>query len=386
MAKDYYETLGVDRSASADEIKAAYRKLAKQYHPDMNKGDESAAEKFKEINEAYQVLSDEEKRRQFDTFGTAGPGGPGGTGGFGGGGFDFNFGGGGGFEDILNSIFGGGFGGGFGDAFAGGAGAQQTARRGPQRGSTIRLQMRITFDEAAFGTTKDVTFSRVESCKECAGSGAKPGTGSHTCERCGGSGQVRTEQRSIFGTVASVEECPDCHGKGTVPDEACSACRGTGTITRKVREHIDIPAGVDSGQVLTLRGQGNAGENGGPPGDLMIVISVKPSRLFRRVGYDLELELSINMAEAALGTEVEVPTLDGKVRYRIPEGTQSGSVFRLKNLGVQHLHSPQKGDLYIRVNVVIPKRLSEKQKKLLRSFADKTKLQKPEFSKPPELR
>lgn len=379
MAKDYYETLGVSKDASADEIKSAYRKLAKKYHPDMNQGDESASETFKEINEAYQVLSNDEKRRQYDTFGTAEPGAAGGPGGFGG--FDFSgFGGRGGgftgggftdFSDLFENIF-------------GGTASRQEPQNGPRQGASIRLSERITFAEAAFGTDREVSYMRTEDCTACGGSGAKPGTSRHTCTRCGGTGQIREQRNSLFGSMTTVEECPECHGQGTVPDEACDMCNGSGIIRKQTRVRVDIPAGIADGQIITLRGEGNAGINGGPAGDLQIVISVKPDKLFERVGYDLLLDLEINMVQAALGAEVEVPTLDGKLRYKIPEGTQSGTIFRLKGQGIKHLGSTRKGDLYVKVDVRIPKRLNEKQKKLLRGFADKTRLQKPEFSKPKE--
>lgn len=380
-SKDYYETLGVDKTASADEIKTAYRKLAKQYHPDMNSGDEEAAVRFKEINEAYQVLSDDQKRQQYDTFGTAGPGAGPGPGGFGGGGFS-----GGGFEfGDLGSIFEQMFGGGaFAGSPFGSAGSATSARRGPMQGSSIRVNMRITFDEAAFGTHKEISFQRIETCEACAGKGTAPGSDMHTCARCGGSGRVRQEQRSMFGSFVTEEECPECGGRGVVPDEACKQCKGSGTVRRQARVSVDIPAGIDSGQILTVRGQGNAGIDGGPPGDLLVAIAVKPDKLFERVGYDLLLDLKINMVQASLGEEIEVPTLEGKVRYKVPEGTQSGTVFRLKGKGIQHIGSTRVGDLYVRVEVVVPKRLSEKQKKLLRAFADKTRLQKTEFSKPQE--
>lgn len=380
MAKDYYEILGVDRSASADDIKSAYRKLAKKYHPDMNQGNEDAAVRFKEINEAYQVLSDETKKRNYDTFGTADPGSPGsggGSGPFGGyspfgdsGAWSFQ-GDGFGFEDIIDNLFGGGM-------------RSQRSSRGPSQGSSIRMQLQITFEEAAFGAKKEITYKRLENCAECGGTGAKPGSGTHQCDRCGGTGVIHEQQRSIFGSVDAASVCPECEGKGTVPNEKCSACKGQGTVRRQVKVSVDIPAGIDTGQTITIRGDGNASTNGGPPGDLLIVIGVKPSKLFERVGYDLLLNLKINMVQATLGDEVEVPTLDGRVRYEIPEGTQPGTLFRLKGKGIRHLRSKAVGDLYVRVDVAIPKRLNGRQKKLLNQFADKTKLAKAEFSKPTE--
>lgn len=379
MAKDYYETLGVSKTASADEIKKAYRKLAKQYHPDMNQNDADAAAKFKEVNEAYQVLSDDQQRKQYDMFGQAGPQGAGGAGGFGGfegfggtGGFSgTGFDGFSGFSDIFESFFGGGM-------------RSQTRSNGPRQGSSIRVHLRITFMEAALGTTKEIQFERIEKCPSCEGTGGKPGTGRHTCEHCGGTGQVRVEQQSLFGTTVTVQECPECGGIGTIPDDACEACRGRGTIKKQARINLNIPAGIDTGQTLTLRGEGNAGENGGGPGDLLVAITVKPDKLFERVGADLLLNLKINMVQASLGDEVEVPTLTDTVRYKIPAGTQPGTVFRLKGKGIRHIGSTRTGDLFVKVEVGIPKRLNSKQEKLLRSFADKTKLPKSEFSKPTE--
>lgn len=363
MAKDLYETLGVEKSASAEEIKSAYRKLAKQYHPDMNKGDDGAAQKFKEINEAYQVLSDDQKRQQYDTFGSAdGPGQGGFGGGYGGQGFE----GFGGFGDIFENIFGGGM---------------RSRPAGPQKGPDIRVNMKITFEEAAFGVKKEIALNRTEACGECGGTGAKDGK-KHTCPTCNGSGQERVSQQSIFGNFVNVQTCSTCGGEGSIADQPCSACKGAGTNTKQRNIAVNIPAGIDNGQVITMRGEGNAGRRGGPAGDLQIYISVKPDKLFERMGYDLYLDLSINMVQAALGEEIEVPTLDGKVRYKIPEGTQPGTVFRLKGKGIKNLNSTRMGDLYVRANVEIPKRINDKQKKLLQEFAAKAKMTQNEFSKP----
>lgn len=366
MAKDFYETLGVDKSASADEIKSAYRKLAKKYHPDLNKGDEGAAQKFKEVNEAYQVLSDDQKRQQYDMYGNADMGGAGfnGQGGFGG------FEGFGGFGDIFDNIFGGGM--------------RGRPQNGPQRGSDIRVGMRLDFEEAAHGVRHDVTVTRLEQCDECGGTGAKAGTERRTCPTCNGTGQERVQQQTMFGSFVNVQPCRTCGGEGTIVDTPCEKCRGKGTIQQQRTISVSIPAGIDNGQVLTMRGEGNAGKRGGPAGDLQIVISVKPHKLFERLGNDLYLDMDITMMQAALGDEVEVPTLDGKVRYKVEPGTQPGTVFRLKNKGIQHLNSSRMGDLYVRANVQIPKKLNERQKKILRDFEDKirTKDKETSFSKP----
>ena len=376
MAKDFYETLGVDRTATADEIKSAYRQLAKKYHPDLNRDDtDGAAQKFKEINEAYQVLSDPKKKEMYDTYGATGPQAGGTT--WGGGQTYDPFGGSMDIESILEQLFGN-----RGFAEHGFGGTNRGPSRGPTQGTSIRIQLSITFEEAAFGTKKEIKYKRLAECDQCKGTGQKPGTGSHTCARCGGRGVVTGQQRSIFGTVSTAEACPDCDGKGTIPDEPCAACKGSGMVRQQTRVTISIPAGIDTGQILTLRGDGNASPDGGPPGDLLVVVTVKPDKLFQRVGYDLLLDLEINMVLAALGGEIEIPTLDGKVRYEIPEGTQPGTRFRLKGKGIRHEGSRGAGDLYVRVDVAVPKRLNARQKKLLSQFADKTKLQKPEFSKP----
>lgn len=377
MASDYYKTLGVEKDASAEDIKKAYRKLAKEFHPDRNKGNEEAAQKFKEINEAYQVLSDDQKRQQYDTFGNAdfGAGGPG-AGGFDFGGFDF-----GGFSGSGFSGFSG-----FSDIFdMFGNMGRNVRRRGPQRGADLRVNLRITFEEAAFGTKKTIHVTRTEKCEECGGTGEKRGTGRHTCHRCGGSGEVREPQQSFFGGQTSiVRECPECDGRGTVADEPCAACRGKGTVQKTRTITVTIPAGIDNGQGLNLPGEGQAGEQGGPPGDLLVYVTVKPDRLFMREGSDLLLVMEISMVQAALGDTIEVPTLDGHVRHKIPEGTQPGTVFRIRGKGIKNLNSSRVGDLLVRVEVTVPKRLTEKQKKLLKDFAAKARLPKVEFRKPRE--
>ena len=293
--KDYYQTLGVERGASADEIKKAYRQLAKKYHPDLNRDDENAAQKFKEVNEAYQILSDDQKRAQYDQFGSSAfdgsSGASSGYGGFGGSGF-------GGFEDIFESFFGGG----------------ASRRRDPARGSDIETSIRIDFEEAAFGVKKDITINRYESCDACEGTGAKKGTGKRTCPTCGGSGQVRHS----MGGFLNITTCQQCGGSGEIIDDPCEVCGGTGKVSRKRTISINIPAGINDGQTLTLYGQGNAGDHGAPVGALLIYVRVKPHKRFKREGADLYLEMPISFGQAALGCELQVPTLEGEVKYKIP--------------------------------------------------------------------
>lgn len=350
--KDYYQTLGVERGASADEIKKAYRQLAKKYHPDLNRDDENAAQKFKEVNEAYQILSDDQKRAQYDQFGSSafdGSSGAGsGYGGFGGSGF-------GGFEDIFESFFGGG----------------ASRRRGPARGSDIETSIRIDFEEAAFGVKKDITINRYESCDACEGTGAKKGTGKRTCPTCGGSGQVRHS----MGGFLNITTCQQCGGSGEIIDDPCEVCGGTGKVSRKRTISINIPAGINDGQTLTLYGQGNAGDQGAPVGALLIYVRVKPHKRFKREGADLYLEMPISFGQAALGCELQVPTLEGEVKYKIPAGTQTGTVFRLREKGIKYLRQDRKGDLFVEVNVEIPRKLTERQKELI---AELEGMEKPE--------
>ena len=356
--RDYYEVLGVSKGADEKEIKKAYRKLAMKYHPDRNPDNKEAEEKFKEINEAYEVLSDETKRRNYDQFGHEGVNGQGGFGGQGFGGF----GGAGGFEDIFGDIFGDMFGGGFG-----GSGRQR--RRGPERGADIRQSVTIDFEEAAFGKKVSIKLNRSEECNECHGSGAKPGTSKKTCPTCNGSGEVRTVQRTPFGNIASSRTCNECHGEGEIIESPCSKCHGTGS-TRKVKTiEVDIPAGIDDGQMIKLSGQGEVGSKGGPRGDLYIVVNIRKHPLFTREGYDVYLEMPVSFSQVALGGEIEVPTLDGKVSYNVPAGTQTGTVFRLREKGIQKLRSNSRGDQYVKVVVETPKHLTEKQKELLRELA-----------------
>lgn len=348
--RDYYEVLGVDRNASSDEIKRAYRKLAKQYHPDVNTGDkDAAAEKFKEVSEAYEVLSDEDKRRQYDTFGHAAFDGSRGGGGFGG--FDMS---GFGFGDIFESFFGGG---------------RSSARRyGPVRGADLRMELRITFEEAAFGVTREVTINKDVTCEACSGSGAKKGTQPVTCTACGGTGQIRQHHSSVFGSFVNVSDCPSCGGRGSIIKEPCDACGGRGIQNKPRTIKINIPPGIDDGQVITLRGEGAAGERGGDPGDLQIFIGVAPHKYFKRDGYDLYLDMTVSFVEAALGAELSVPTLEGTAKLKMGAGTQTGTMFRLKDKGITYLRSSRKGSLYVRVNIEVPEKLTEKQKSLLREF------------------
>ena len=354
--RDYYDVLGVDKSADATAIKKAYRKLAMKYHPDKNPGDKEAEEKFKEINEAYEVLSDETKRRNYDQFGHEGVNGQGfgGAGGFGGQGF-------GGFDDIFGDIFGDMFGGGF-------SGGSRQRRRGPERGADIKQRVNISFEEAAFGKKVQVKINRSEECDQCHGSGAKPGTSKKTCPTCHGSGQVQSVQRTPFGNIASTRTCSTCNGEGEVIDSPCSKWHGKGSIRKTKTIEVDIPAGIDNGQMIKLGGQGELGTRGGPRGDLYIEVNVQSHPLFTRDGYDVYLEMPITFAQATLGDKIQVPTLDGKVEYEVPEGTQTGTVFRLREKGIPKLRSNSRGDQYVKVIIDTPKKLNEDQKELLRKF------------------
>ena len=352
MAKrDYYEVLGVDKGADEATIKKAYRALAKKNHPDVNPGDKDAEERFKEINEAYQVLSNPQKRAQYDQFGHDGPQG------FGGGGYsDFSgFGGGfGGFEDIFSSFFGGG--------------ASSQRRNGPVRGDDLRYDLTISLDEACFGCEKEINLVRDEECPECKGTGAKPGSKVETCSTCQGTGQERVIQNTPFGRIQNVRTCSRCKGSGKIITEPCSKCHGRSKIRVSKRKTVKIPAGISDGQIVTVRGQGALGERGGQPGDLLIVISVKRHKLFQRDGDNLYIEMPLTFTQAALGAELDVPTLKTPVKYKFPEGTQPGQVFCIKGEGVTHLRGNGRGDLYVSAVVEIPKKLTEKQKDLLRQF------------------
>ncbi|MGI5849639.1 MAG: molecular chaperone DnaJ [Christensenellales bacterium] len=351
--RDYYEVLGVGRDASGDEIKKAYRKLAKQYHPDVNEEKEAAAEKFKEASEAYAVLSDENKRRQYDSFGHAA--------------FDANAAGAGfGFEDFM---------GGFGDIFDSFFGGSRTTRQrsGFVRGTDLRMELNISFEEAAFGITKEVQLNKETVCEMCSGTGAKKGKQATKCATCGGTGQLRQQRSTAFGNFVNIIDCPDCGGIGTVIKDPCPECGGRGSIKKQQKLKINIPAGIDNAQIITLRGEGGAGFRGGPSGDLQIYIYVEPHKYFTREGYDLFIDMPVSFVDAALGAELTVPTLEGKVKYKISEGTQPGTVFRLRDKGIQHLNSSRKGSLYVKISVEVPKKLSEKQKSLLREFGKANK-------------
>ncbi len=357
--RDYYEVLGLQKGASEDEIKKAYRSLAKKYHPDLHPGDAEAESHFKEVNEAYEVLSDADKRAKYDQFGhaafdpNAGFGGGGFGGGFGGGGF-------GGFEDILGGIFGG-------DIFGG---SRQADPNAPQRGETLQTGVTISFEEAAFGCEKEVSLPRTEECSSCHGSGCASGTTPEVCSNCRGTGTVRTQQRTAFGMFTSSAACPKCGGKGRIIHQPCPDCRGSGRVRRQRKVNVKIPAGIDDGQVISLRGQGNAGVNGGPAGDLRIEVDVQPHAMFEREGSSVLLEMPITFTQAALGATLEVPTLDGKVKYELPEGTQTGTVFRLRGKGIPYLRGSGRGDEYVTVTVQTPKGLNGEQKDLLRRLAE----------------
>ena len=350
--RDYYEVLGVSKNASDDELKKAYRKVAKKYHPDLNPGDKVAEEKFKEVNEAYAVLSDKEKRSRYDQFGHAGvdPNFGAGGGGFNGG-FDFG--------DIFSDIFGGGFGG-----FGGGR------RNGPKRGADVRQVVEVSFEEAAFGCKKKINITKQEKCDTCGGSGAAPGTTAETCHRCGGTGQIQTQQRTMLGYMTNVSTCPECQGTGKIIKTPCRDCRGTGKVRKSKTIEIDIPAGIDDSQTMQLSGQGEAGERGGPNGDLLITIRVRRHEIFKRSDNDIYVTMPITIVQAALGATLQVPTLDGPVEYDIPEGTQPGTRFRLRGKGVPFLRGRGRGDQYVTVDVEITKNLTMHQKELLKEFED----------------
>ena len=357
--RDYYEVLGLQKGASDAEIKKAYRKLAKQYHPDLNPDDPEAETKFKEVNEANQVLSDPEKRAKYDQFGHAG--------------VDPSYGGGanftGGFEgvglgDIFADIFGGGMGG-----FGGGRSSNPNA---PRRGADIAVQLEIGFMEACKGVSHDITINRTEDCPECNGSGAKAGTSTKTCPDCKGRGYVTVQQRSMFGMMQSQRPCSKCGGKGKIIESPCGKCGGSGKTTMKKTVSVKVPAGIDDGMTLNVRGQGSVGMNGGQRGDLKVRIAVRKDPVFEREDYNIWIDFPITYAQAALGAEIEVPTIDGKVSYNVPAGTQPGTVFRLRGKGVQKLQRSEgdRGDQMVRINVEVPKNLNKKQKEALQAFEE----------------
>ncbi len=354
--RDYYEVLGVSKDASEAEIKRAYKKLARHYHPDMNPGDKEAEEKFKEINEANEVLSDPDKRSRYDQFGFAGvdPNYAGAGGGGFGGGFDF-----GDLGDIFGSFFGGGFGGG-----------GQQRRNGPQRGESIRMSVSLSFTEAAFGCEKEVSLDRSENCPTCGGNGCKKGTTPEVCPECHGTGSVQVRRQTPMGVFASTSPCSKCHGTGKIIHQPCEDCHGSGRVRKRRTVKVSIPAGIDNGQTISLRGQGHAGKNGGPSGDLLITVMVKPHELFRREGTAVFCEAPITFTQAVLGGELEIPTIDGKVKYDIPEGTQTGTVFRLKGKGIPVLNGRGRGDQFVTVTIETPRNLNHQQKEALKKFSD----------------
>ena len=361
--RDYYETLGVSKSASKDEIKKAFKKLAKQYHPDLNKA-EDAAEKYKEIQEAYEILSDDTKKAQYDQFGHAAfdrTAGGGFGGGYSSGGFDFG--------DIFGDIFGNS---GFGDFFGGGARQSNT---GPRRGEDLQTQVTITFEEAAFGVSKQIKVTRKETCKTCKGHGAENPSDVETCKTCHGQGRVRVAQNTPFGRMMTEQTCPDCHGAGKIFKNKCSECHGEGIVTATRTIDVKIPAGVDEGQTVRLSGQGNAGIRGGQSGDLYVNIHVRKHDFFTREGRSVYCSMPITFTQAALGADIEVPTLTGKVMLHIPEGTQNGTEFRLREKGIQSVHGNQTGDQFVKVNILVPKKLTKKQKSLLEELDANLKIE-----------
>ncbi|MGE5676389.1 MAG: molecular chaperone DnaJ [Mycobacterium leprae] len=356
MAKrDYYEVLGVPKDASEADVKKAFRTMARKYHPDANKDDPNAAEKFKEVNEAYQTLSDAEKRARYDQFGHAADqmGGGGnpfeGMGGFGQGDM-------GGFGDIFDMFFGGGM--------------NRRQQQGPTRGSDLQYELDLTLAEAAFGAKKEIRIPRTEDCPNCHGSGAKPGTTPVTCTKCHGTGQVQQAQNTIFGRFVNVATCDRCHGQGKIIENPCPNCRGRGQVQKMHTVEVNVPGGVDTGARLRMPGYGERGDKGGPPGDLYIVMRVRPDSRFRRQEDNLYTDVSLTFAQAALGTEVEVPTLDGPELVKIPEGTQHGENIRIRGKGIKHLRGSGRGDLIVEVKVQTPTKLTAREKELLREFAE----------------
>lgn len=350
--RDFYEVLGVEKGASEDEIKKAYRKKAKQYHPDLNPGDQTAEAKFKEVNEAYEVLSDAQKRARYDQFGHAGVdpnyGAGGGAGGFGGEGFDFDLG------DLFGSFFGGGFGGG-----------RRADPTGPRRGEDLEARVTISFEEAAKGCKRTVEVTRVDSCPDCHGTGARAGSSPKTCPDCGGRGFVNVQQRTAFGVISTQKSCPKCQGKGRVVENPCPRCHGNGRVSARTQVEINIPAGIDNRQVFNVSGAGNAGVNGGPRGDLKVAVFVRPHAVFEREGYNVWLELHVSFTQAALGDTLRIPTLDGEVNFDLPAGTQSEEVLCMRGRGIQVLNSKSRGDQLVRIIVDTPRNLTQKQRDLL---------------------
>ena len=354
--RDYYEVLGVGKSATEDEIKKAYRTLAKKYHPDMNPGDKDAEVKFKEVNEAYAVLSDSEKKSKYDRFGhdafdpTSGGGGYGGFGGFSGGDFDFG--------DIFSSFFGGG-------------GGSSSRANMPREGDDVATRVSVSFEEAAFGCKKEVNFARIENCPDCHGSGAEHEGDIETCPECRGSGRVTVRQQTMLGYMQTQRTCQRCSGRGKIIKNPCKNCNGKGRVRINKKLEVNIPSGIDDRQNIILRGQGSAGLNGGPSGDLIIEVKIREDKIFEREGNNIYCEVPITFAEATLGAEIDVPVLGGgSEKFKIPDGTQSGTTFTLKNKGIPDINTKRKGDMIIKVAVETPKNLNSKQKELLLAFAE----------------
>lgn len=356
--RDYYEILGVSKSASEADIKKAYRKLAKQYHPDTNPGDSVSEHKFKEATEAYEVLSDSGKKAKYDQFGHAAFDQSAGAGGFRGG-FDF-----GDMNDVFGDIF--------GDFFGGGSRRQNS--NAPQKGANLRANIKLSFEEAIFGVEKDIQVTTSDPCDTCHGSGAKPGTSPEQCPTCHGSGQVRYNQQTLFGTVASVKTCSHCQGSGKVIKDKCSDCQGSGFVRKNKKISVSIPEGIDNGQSIRLKGKGEPGKNGGPRGDILLTIYIEPHAHFERHDVDIHYTMLISFAQAALGAELEVPTIDGNVKYEMKAGTQTNTRFRLKGKGVPRLNNPKvRGDQYVTVIIDVPRELTERQMELLKEFESLSK-------------
>lgn len=346
--RDYYEVLGLQKGASEADIKKAYRQMAKKYHPDLNPGDKTAEEKFKEVGEAYEVLSDSEKRARYDQFGHAGVDPNYGAGGAGSYNVDF-----GDLGDIFSSFFGGGFGGG------------RSNPNAPRRGADIRQSVMLSFEEAAKGCRKEVSYKRVETCNECGGTGAKPGTSPKTCPDCNGTGYVRVNQRTPFGVIQSQHACEKCRGTGKIIEQKCSKCSGMGKVRVTSTKTVDFPAGVDEGQQVRVTGAGDQGSNGGSTGDLFVEVGIRPHPIFERDGYDVHMEQPISYGQAVLGADIEVPTLDGNVKIKIPAGTQPGDINRMQGKGIQRLNSRSKGDQYVHFTVAVPKNVTDEQRELI---------------------
>ncbi len=356
--RDYYEVLGVQKGASDDELKKSFKKLARKYHPDLHPDDKECEEKFKELNKAYEVLSDPEKRQRYDQFGHAGVDPNYGGGGFSGG---FNAGGYGDMGDIFEDLFGGIFGG----------GSRRSSRsnvNAPRRGGDIKANVNISFMEACEGKKHEMKISHMEKCPECNGTGAQKGTAPQTCPDCNGRGTVDIAQRTPFGTITSKTTCSRCSGKGKIIGTPCSKCSGTSRVRVEKTISVDIPAGIDDGMILRVGGQGDSGLNGGPNGDLNVVVSVRPHPIFTRDGFDVHCEIPITYTQAVLGDEITVPTIDGKVKYNIAEGTQTGTVFRLKGKGIKKIRRSDRGDQYVKISIEVPKNLTEKQKAALKEY------------------